>query len=269
MFEDTGNRGGNNNDKKGGRSDIMNFAVIKVSRTGFDYSMPMTSINLGTSPMLLGLDGTHLSMTEAVFGKGDELLPGFTLLQGSHTGGLQQEADIRTIAYDPATRTLKNLGQHAAGASYDRHLYSNYLGNNPGMQGRNFAGAAIVKNPFAGMNGNEVTYFTAYGLTGKDPQQPSSAYKPSVYLSLFPMAFTEGAPDPGAGYNDNLPGDDTPDNPAPEEPDPETPGPDRSDQAVVASGCSLAASDGPGGSLIILLCLGVGAASGRRRRRAS
>ncbi len=262
IFQDTGNRGGNNNDKKGGRSDIMNFAVIKATRTGFTYSMPMTSINLGTSPMLLGLDGTHLSMTEGLFGKGDLLMPGFTQLQGSQTGGLQQDADIRTIAYDPATKSMVSIGQHNANASYDRHLYSNYLGNNPGNQGRNFAGSDLVKNPFAGINGNQVTYFTAFALTGKAPQHESSAIKPSAYLSLFPMAFTANAPDPQGGYNDNLPGDTTPDAPAPEEPAPLEP----SDPEFGSStgGCSTGSSSS--GGALLLLGLGL-AVTARRRRR--
>ncbi len=258
IFQDTCNRGGNNNDKKGGRSDCLNFAVIKTTREGYTFTMPMSTINLGTSPMLLGLDGTHLSMTEAVFGKGDLLIPGFTQLQGSQTGGLQQDADIRTIGYDPATKTMLNLGQHNAAASYDRHLYSNYLGNNPGNQGRNFAGADILKNPFAGVNGNQVQYFQVYALTGKAPMHESSAIKPSLYASLFPIAFTADAPDPQGGYNDNVPGDDTPDDPAPEEPDPLTPTPD----GFASGGCST--SGGHGGAL---LALGLGLALTFRRRR--
>ncbi len=257
LVQFTGNRGANNNDKKGGRSDIFNLGVINATREGYTYTMPMTTINMGTSPMLLGLDGTHISMTESVFGKGDTLIPGFTQLQGSQTGGLQQDADIRTIGYDPATKTILNLGQHNAAASYDRHMYSNYLGNNPGNQGRNFAGADIVKNPFYGVNGNQVQFLTAYALTGKAPMHESSAIKPSLYLSLFPIAFSADAPDPQGGYNDNVPGDEAPDDPAPEEPDPLTPS-----DGFASGGCSTGAGNGGG----LLFGLGLALAFIRRRK---
>mgnify|MGYP002149567907 CR=1 FL=1 len=190
-------------------------------------------------------------------GKGDTLVPGFTQLQGSQTGGLQQEADIRTIAYDSVAKTMVNLGQHTAGASYDRHLYSNYLGNNPGNQGRNFAGADVFRNPFMGTNGNQVQYYTAFALTGKAPMHTDSAIKPSAYVSLFPIAFAENAPDPQGGYNDNVPGDTNPDDPAPEEPDPFVPG-------GAAGGCSTG-----GGSTGALFALGLGLALAVRRRRAA
>ena len=210
--------------------------------------------------MLLGLDGTHLSMSETVFGKGDLLIPGFTQLQGSQTGGLQQDADIRTIGYDPATKTILNLGQHSAGASYDRHLYSNYLGNDPGNSGRNFAGTDVVKNPFFGVNGNQVQFFNAYAITGKAPQHTSSAIKPSLYLSLLPVAFAADAPDPQGGYNDNVPGDEMPDDPAPEEPDPVVTG---TPDGFASGGCSTGGSSTGG-----LLGLGlVGLALTIRRRR--
>jgi hypothetical protein len=258
IFQSTANRGQNTDDRKGGRSDAINFAVIKATREGYTFTMPMTTINMGTSPMLLGLDGTHISMTEGVFGKGDTLIPGFTQLQGSQTGGLQQDADIRTIGYDPATKTILNLGQHNAAASYDRHLYSNYLGNNPGNQGRNFAGADVIKNPFFGVNGNQIQFFTVYALTGKAPQNESSAIKPSLFASLFPIAFSADAPDPQGGYNDNTPGDDMPDDPAPEEPPPLE---DQGADGFASGGCSTGA--GNGGAM---LGLGLALALTLRRR---
>lgn len=258
IFQATANRGNNQDDRKGGRSDAINFAVVKTTREGYTFTMPMTTINMGTSPMLLGLDGTHISMTESVFGKGDTLIPGFTQLQGSQTGGLQQNADIRTIGYDPATKTILNLGQHNAEASYDRHLYSNYLGNNPGNQGRNFAGADTIKNPFYGVNGNQVQFFQVFALTGKAPMHESSAIKPSMYASLFPVAFAADAPDPQGGYNDNTPGDDMPDDPAPEEPPPLEEG---GSDGFASGGCSTGA--GNGGAM---LGLGLALALTLRRR---
>ncbi|MEZ4404210.1 MAG: hypothetical protein R3B06_29580 [Kofleriaceae bacterium] len=254
------NRGANNNNKKGGRSDLMCFSVINANRTGLTYEMPLSCVNMA-SPMLLGLDGTHISMAGAVFGKGDQLIPGFIQLQGSHTGGLSQDADIRTIGYDPVAKTMVNLGQHSAGAPYDRHLYSNYLGNNPGNQGRNFAGCDLVRNPFFDASGagttaaSHVQFFNACGLTGKDASQPDSAIKPSTYVTLFPVAFSADAPDPAGGYNDNVPGDSTPDNPAPEQEDPLVFG-------TAAGGCSTG-----GGSTSLVFGLGLGLAAILRRRR--
>ncbi|MBK9029927.1 MAG: MYXO-CTERM sorting domain-containing protein [Myxococcales bacterium] len=254
------NRGANNNDKKGGRSDLACFAVMDTTRTGFTYEMPLSCVNLA-SPMLLGLDGTHISMARAVFGKGDTLMPGFIQLQGSQTGGLEQNGDIRTIGYDPVAKTMVNLGQHSANAPYDRHLYSNYLGNNPGNQGRNFAGCDLVKNPFFVADGTGATaasmvqFFNACALTGKASDQPASSIKPSAFVTLFPVAFANNAPDPQGGYNDNVPGDNTPDNPAPDEPAPFVPG-------SAAGGCSTG-----GGSSGGLMLLGLGLAALIRRRR--
>lgn len=260
MFQATLNRGQNTDDRKGGRADHLQMAVLDVSRTGYTYKMPMSVINLA-SPMLLGLDGTHISGAVAMYGKGDQLMPGFIQVQGSQTGGLQQNADIRTIGYDPTTNAMVNLGQHSAGAPYDRHLYSNYLGNNPGNQGRNFAGCDLVKNPFYDPTGagattaSKVQLFSACALTGKAPQHTDSAIKPSAFLTVFPVAFSANAPDPQGGYNDNVPGDNTPDNPAPDEPEPFVPG-------SAAGGCSTG-----GGSTGGLVALGLGLAAILRRRR--
>ncbi len=260
IFQATLNRGNNQDDRKGGRSDAMEMAVIKTSRTGYSFTMPLSVINLA-SPMLLGTDGTHLSGAPAIFGKGDQLMPGFVQVQGSQTGGLQQDADVRTIGYDPVGKTMVNLGQHSARAPYDRHLYSNYLGNNPGNQGRNFAGCDLVKNPFFDASGagttaaSKVQFFTACALTGKASEHVESSIKPSAFLSIIPTAFSANAPDPQGGYNDNVPGDNTPDNPAPEEPEPFVPG-------SAAGGCSTG-----GGSAGGLAALGLGLAALLRRRR--
>lgn len=260
IFQATLNRGNNTDERKGGRSDAMEMAVIKTSRTGYTFSMPLSVINLA-SPMLLGTDGTHLSGAPALFGKGDQLMSGFVQVQGSQTGGLQQDADMRTIGYDGVAKTMVNLGQHSARAPYDRHLYSNYLGNNPGNQGRNFAGCDLVKNPFFEPAGtgtsqaSKVQYFTACALTGKAAEHVDSSIKPSAFLSILPTAFGANAPDPQGGYNDNVPGDNTPDNPAPEEPEPFVPG-------SAAGGCSTG-----GGSAGGLAALGLGLAALLRRRR--
>ncbi len=260
IFESTLNRGNNVDNRKGGRSDALEMAVIKTSRTGYSFTMPLSVINLA-SPMLLGTDGTHLSGAPAMFGKGDTLMPGFVQVQGSQSGGLEQDADIRTIGFDPATKSMVNLGQHSARAPYDRHLYSNYLGDNPGNQGRNYAGCDLVRNPFVDPTGagttpaSKIQYFTACALTGKASDTPDSSIKPAAYLSIFPTAFSADAPDPQGGYNDNVPGDNTPDNPAPVEPEPFVPG-------SAAGGCSTGGASSGG-----LAALGLGLAALLRRRR--
>ena len=199
------NRGGNNNDKKGGRTVGVIAAVIKATRADYTYVMPKTNI----SPLLLGLEYTHVSVTDAVYGKGSTVMPGFTFVMGDHTGGLARNAEMRTLMYDTARNEMVNVGQHDLGRSYDRHLYSNYLGNNPGNQGRNFAGCTLVKNPFADMAGNYTSYFQACAMTGKASDHASSAIKLSAFLTLFPIAFTEDPPPVGGGWDEGeLPGDD-------------------------------------------------------------
>lgn len=242
------NRGGNNNDKKGGYSVQVQAMVIEATRAGYTEVMPMTNI----SPLLLGFENTHVSVTDAVFGKGLGVKPGFSLLVGSHNGGLVGSAEMRTIMYDPATKEMVNLGQHSLGRSYDRHLYANYLGNNPGNQGRNFAACDLVRNPYTEMNGNHVTYFQACALTGKLPEHELSAIKPSASLSIFPVAFAAEAPPVGGGWDEQeLPGGDEP---IDEDP-PGGPG-------TSVGGCSTS-----GGSNTLLLGLALGLATFIRRRK--
>jgi MYXO-CTERM domain-containing protein len=241
------NRGNNQDGEKGGRTDAVIAAVLETSRTGFTYAMPKTNIQ----PLLLGTDNTHVHMQHAMFGKGSEVLPGFTLVHGDHTGGAARNSDLRTIAYNPVTKEMLNLGQHDLGRSYDRHLYSNYLGNNPGNQGRNFATCDLVKSPFADMPNNHVTYFQACALTGKLAEQSEAMYKTSALLSIFPVAFTEAAPPPGGGWNEeDLPGEDNP-----------TQGPDEGPGSSVG-GCSTSS-----GSSGLLFALALGLATFIRRRK--
>jgi MYXO-CTERM domain-containing protein len=130
---------------------------------------------------------------------------------GDHTGGGARNSELRTIAYNPVTHSMENLGQHDLGRAHDRHLYSNYLGNDPGNSGRNFATCDLVKNAYAEMAGNHVTYFQACALTGKLPEMSDSMYKTSALLSIFPVSFTEQAPPPGGGWDEEqLPGEDDP-----------------------------------------------------------
>jgi hypothetical protein len=241
------NRGRNQDGQKGGQTLAVRAMVIRPSRTGYETIMPKTTIN----DILLGFENTHVSVTDAVFGVGGDVKPGFTLLVGSQNGGLASNAELRTIMYDPTTKEMVNLGQHDMQTSYDRHLYSNYLGNNPTNQGRNFANCDLVQNPFADMPLNHVTYFQACALTGKLPEHQDSAIKLSAKLSIFPVAFTDLPAPPGGGWNDqDLPGNTDPG------PDP-GPGPGSS-----VGGCSTS-----GGSNGLLFALALGLCTIIRRRR--
>lgn len=188
IFFRSGNlRGRNRNNEKGGTYRSFNFSVIRATRTGMEYVVP----NSDPGDMLLGIDGTHLTMCGAVFGGGTDMMPGFTLLQGSHNGGGASEPVVKAIGYDVANRKFVDLGAHRTGGNYDRHLYSNYLGNNPGNQGRNFAGCSLVKNPFAGQNGSTTEYFIAHALTGKSPELTDRPeIKPSSFVTLLPVKST-------------------------------------------------------------------------------
>src|ERR1041384_6772862 len=96
--------------------------------------------------VVIGLDGTHLGMSPAMFGTTNALVPGVTFVGGSHTGG-GTSAQARIVTYDAAAKTFADGGMVAI-APHDRHLYPNYLGNNPGNQGRNHSHMLTVKNPF-------------------------------------------------------------------------------------------------------------------------
>jgi len=179
-------RGNNNtNNGKGGTYLGNQMAVMKVGKTPPTYVMPMTNM----STKLLGLEGTHLGMTSALFGTTDKLMAGFVFVSGSQLGG-GYSAQLRAVGWDKGSNALKDLGMTAI-APYDRHLYPNYLGNNPGNQGRNYNGVSFIKNPFLGTNGNTDAYLILVATSGKDPaeiQQPEK--KLSVYISVVPVAQT-------------------------------------------------------------------------------
>jgi hypothetical protein len=181
--------GGNRNNRKGGTYRAQQFAVLKANRDGLSTIVPEQDL----SELLVGIDATHLTACPALVGAGDALTPAISLLQGSHNGGGVQEPNVKLVGWDRAQNQLVDLGTRRAGGSYDRHLYSNYLGNNPGNQGRNFAGCGLVKNPFAGQNGNTTAYFLAHAMTGKSPTNVGDAsLKPSSYVSLLPVASIGG-----------------------------------------------------------------------------
>lgn len=185
-----GDASGNNNtnEGKGGTYRSQMLSVIKTARTGMTYvAQP---VDMQTK--LLGLGGTHLGATAAMFGTTDHLVPGLVFLNGSHTGG-GPGAQIRSVGLDTATNTFSDLGMQQV-ASQDRHLYSNYLGNNPGNQGRNHSQMTMVKNPFVGQAGNTDAYVLVTATSGKSMADVgNAAIKLTAFLSVTGIAQTPAA----------------------------------------------------------------------------
>jgi uncharacterized protein (TIGR03382 family) len=250
-------RGNNNGNAKGGTYFGNNMAVIKADKSGMSYVVPMTDM----SQKLLGMDGTHLGFTYAMFGTTDHLVPGITFLSGSHTGG-GYASQARVVTWDQTANTFA-AGEMMAAAPYDRHLYPNYLGNNPGNQGRNFSGMELIKNPFATGAAGEDAYLLVTSTTAKaDTEVPTAScldcakIKLSAYLSVIPVAQTPAAatPPPSGSGTSNPPGS-TPT-------DPSNPTPPSSDPGTTLGGCST--SGGTSGAMTFLL---IGLAAFIRRRR--
>jgi MYXO-CTERM domain-containing protein len=251
-------RGNNNTNGKGGAYLGNQMAIMELARTGITYKLPMTNMQ----GKLIGMDGTHLGMVSGLFGTTDKLMPGIAFMHGSHTGG-GYSAQMRAVGWDTATNTLKDLGSMAA-APYDRHLYPNYLGNNPGNQGRNYSGTEFITNPFVGQNGNTDKYLMLLATTGKDPSEVNAPEKKlTAYLSVIPVAQTPppatgpgtgtgtgGGSGTGEGSGSGSGSDDTG-----EQPD------DSNDPAV--GGCST--TGGSTGGLITFLLLGMAAFIRRRK----
>jgi MYXO-CTERM domain-containing protein len=143
-------------------------------------------------------------------------------------------------------------------APHDRHLYPNYLGNNPGNQGRNHSDAKLISNPFVGQNGNTDAYLMVVATSGKAPEEMTKPeIKLSTFLTVMPVAQTQAPapqpqpqPQPSGQSDQPAPGDD---------PNMDT-GNGASDQSL--GGCST--SGGSAGFLSLLL---VGIAAFIRRRR--
>jgi MYXO-CTERM domain-containing protein len=198
-----------------------------------------------------------------------------TFLQGSQNGGGAAPADLKILGVDLASKKFVDYGSQKAGGSYDRHLYSNYLGGNPGNQGRNFAGAEFVKNPFA-TAASDPQFLLMHAMTGKDPTDVMKPeIKGSSYVSIMPMQQPQALPPPpppgtpntnnvgqnasGGGQNAQpQAGDPTPANMVPGTP--ATPG-------SFSSGCSMATGETSASGLFFLL-VGVGLVTLARRRRA-
>jgi MYXO-CTERM domain-containing protein len=200
-------RGNNNTNQKGGTYYANNVAVIKATKAGLQYVVPMTDM----SAKLTGLDGTHLGFRYALTGTTDALKPAIMFLGGSHFGG-GYGAQMTMVQWDQATNAFVK-GESREGAPYDRHLYPNYLGNNPGNQGRNYLGAEYIKNPFvtkADLGKDQ--YLMVLASTGKNPDEMPSATCPdcskkklSAYITVIPVAQNPAAASTPTGSGSNAP----------------------------------------------------------------
>ncbi|MDB4966645.1 MAG: hypothetical protein JWN44_2334 [Myxococcales bacterium] len=267
-------RGTNTNNKKGGRYLQQNMGVAQATKAGLKWIVPMTDV----TNQMLGIDATHLTMAATLVEDGAKILPAMTFAQGSQNGAAGP-ADIKILALDATAGKFIDYGSHLAGGTYDRHLYSNYLGGNPGNQGRNFAGAQFISTAkITGITAAAPKFALLHALTGKDPTQAAMPeIKQTGYVSIMPMRNPQAAPPPPAGApNTTAPGtqatgggqnaqpeanDPTPANQLPSDPGTaSTPG-------NFSSGCSMASGDVQTSGFFFLL-LGVGIVALARRRRA-
>jgi MYXO-CTERM domain-containing protein len=195
-------RGNNNtNNGKGGTYFSNQMGVIQADKTGMKYVVPLQDM----SQKLLGLDGTHLGMTYGVFGTSDKPVPGIAFISGSHTGA-GYGGQMRVVGIDMAGGTMNDLGATTIGP-YDRHLYSNYLGNNPGNQGRNFIGTEHIANPFANGTPGENKTLMVFASTSKPTdEQPSATcldcakIKNAAFITIVPVSQgSMQAPGTGSG----------------------------------------------------------------------
>ena len=180
--------GQNNNNKKGGAYYRDNIGVFMIDPTtnALKTIAPLADM----SSAMLGLDGTHLGVSSVVFGKTDSLAtqkPGLMLFTGSQNGG-GSPAQINFLALDNAPNMTGGVATPGAAqpggigvagtsstglASYDRGMYSNYLGQNPGQQGRNFSASLNVINPYCADSPAATCdkLITVIATTGKDPSE--------------------------------------------------------------------------------------------------
>ncbi|MBL9016051.1 MAG: hypothetical protein JNL83_17820 [Myxococcales bacterium] len=246
-------RGNNNNNGKGGTYYRNNIGVIEATAAGMKYIQPLKDI----SPDFPGLEATHMVLQSAWFGTTNAMTPGFMMVTGSHTGG-GNAGKARAVTYDATTGKLADAGMYAI-APYDRHLYPNYLGNNPGNQGRNYGTMEFIANPYVGMNGNTDSHLMLFSSTGKDPSlMMDPKRKLTAYLTVLPVVTTPKVTTPPTQNPDPT----NPNPPPTQNPDPTTPDEGTDEAGTALGGCS--ATTGSGGALSLLL---IGLAAFIRRRR--
>jgi MYXO-CTERM domain-containing protein len=228
--------------------------VVNADVSALTYVAPMVDIN---NTALIGIDNTHNGQFFGNFGTEGAAVPGIGILSGNHFGG-GIKSSIRVVTFDGATNSFKNAGT-LSGAPHDRHLYPNYLGNNPGNQGRNHSQGQIIDNPFLA-EGHPASKLLIYATTAKDTggaggspttQADNPAITLAAWLTVVPVQSKASEPDP-------LPQDPT--TPDPTDPDPTTPEP--TDPGTSLGGCS---TGGSSTGFATLLLLGLAAFIRRRR----
>ena len=106
----------------------------------------------------------------------------------------------RVVTLGPGDQHVRRRGESLELAPYDRHLYPNYLGNNPGNQGRNYAGMDRHQEPVRGRRAGKDAYLMVMASTGKTGDETASAtcldcakIKLSAYITVIPVAQTPTA----------------------------------------------------------------------------
>jgi MYXO-CTERM domain-containing protein len=226
-------------------------------------------------------------MVAGVFGTTDKPVPGIGFVSGSHTSG-GYGAQMRVVGIDMTTPaagaaaamsgTMSDLGASTVGP-YDRHLYSNYLGNNPGNQGRNFSGADFIANPFATGAAGEDAYLMVFATSSKpggmqlaggvqdSDEQPSATCldcaqrKMAAYISVVPVAQNPAAAQGSGSGSGGGTGGGTGGGNGGGTGDPTDPS--SNDPGATLGGCSTGGSTG--GAMGFLL-IGLAAFSARRRK---
>ena len=228
-------RGNNNTNGKGGTYYKQMTGVVKADLTGVTFEQPLRDIG---QDAMLGIDGTHLGAAFGMFGTEGSAVPGIAYLSGNHFGG-STKSSIRVVTMDGGT--FKNAGT-LVGGPHDRHLYPNYLGNNPGNQGRNHSHGQVIANPFLS-EGHTATQLLVYATTAKDTGDAGGAttsqlmnpeIKLAAWLSIIPVQAKANEPDPV-----------TPDPADPADPaDPTNPDDTTPDAGQQLGGCSTGSSTG-------------------------
>ena len=166
------------------------MGVIKATSDGHDVRHPAD----GHVREALGLDGTHLGMSLALFGTTDALEPGHHVPRWLAHRRRLRRAGRAVIRGTRATNTFTDGGMCAV-APYDRHLYPNYLGNNPGNQGRNYSAPSSSRTRSSATNGST----DAYLMVSRRPartrrrcrrQLPGRRRRLSAYITVIPVAQT-------------------------------------------------------------------------------
>jgi uncharacterized protein (TIGR03382 family) len=247
LIETVDSRGNNANEGRiGGHIYQHNFGLYSVTRTGITPVIPMTDLTSDT----LGFSSVHTQVQVAVFGTKGNLMPGLQLSGGSHTGG-GAAGQLMSVGLDATNKKFTVLGTTSI-APWDRHLYPNYEGNNPGNQGRNFANAVLIKNPFVGVLNNNDAYLQLVVTTGKTMNtMMHQEIKLSTFISVVGVAqdhdaTSGGGSDQGSGGSNSGSGNTDP----------------NQDSGTTLGGCS-ATNAGTGAAMFLL----IGLVSFLRRRR--